>query len=104
VVTSSGELFAGTAKSVFRSTNSGQTWQEAGLLKHGIRSLFISSRGDLFAGTDGDGIFRSADSGTTWLQINNGLNASVLNGLAVTPNGNVFAATLGGGVSRSADA
>jgi photosystem II stability/assembly factor-like uncharacterized protein len=76
------DLFAGTpadAAGVYRSTNGGQSWSPAaaGLpIGKTIRSL-ISFGADLFAGTEGDGIYRSSDHGASWAKtdVNNGLLA-----------------------------
>jgi ligand-binding sensor domain-containing protein len=61
-----GHIFAGTAGGVFRSTNDGDFWVEAsnGLLPPdgNVWTLAIDSRGFLFAGTAGAGVFRSVNS------------------------------------------
>jgi photosystem II stability/assembly factor-like uncharacterized protein len=78
-------LFAGTpadAAGVYRSTNGGASWEPvaAGLpIGKTIRSL-ISFGAYVFAGTEGDGIYRSSDHGDTWAKtdINNSLLAQTL--------------------------
>ena len=75
-------LFAGTpadAVGVYRSTNGGANWNPAaaGLpVGKTIRGL-ISFGAYVFAGTEGDGIYRSSDHGDTWAKtdINNSLLA-----------------------------
>ena len=39
-----------------------------------IRTLFATSEGILFAGTDGAGVFRSTDGGESWTSVNTGLH------------------------------
>jgi photosystem II stability/assembly factor-like uncharacterized protein len=39
-----------------------------------IRTLFATSEGILFAGTDGAGVFRSTDAGESWTPVNTGLH------------------------------
>ena len=39
-----------------------------------IRTLFATSEGILFAGTDGAGVFRSTDGGESWTPVNTGLH------------------------------
>ncbi|MCG9129199.1 sigma-70 family RNA polymerase sigma factor [Candidatus Poribacteria bacterium] len=39
-----------------------------------IRTLFATSKGTLFAGTDGAGVFRSTDGGESWTPVNTGLH------------------------------
>ena len=64
-------IFAGTpadAAGIYRSTNGGTSWDPgaAGLpVGKTIRSL-ISFGAYVFAGTEGDGIYRSSDHGDTW--------------------------------------
>src|SRR5215211_1158729 len=64
-------IFAGTpadAVGIYRSPNGGQSWDPAGAglpIGKTIRSL-ISFGAYVFAGTEGDGIYRSSDHGDTW--------------------------------------
>ncbi len=59
---------------------------------------------NLFAATDGGGVFLSTNNGTNWTAANTGLKQTTVWSLAVSPNGaggsNVFAGT-GGGVFLS---
>ena len=67
---------AGTTKwGVYRSTDAA-TWSPAntGMLAHKIDGVHISN-GYLYAAADGRGFFRSADHGTTWSEIDNGIAA-----------------------------
>ena len=78
-------IFAGTpadAAGIYRSTNGGTSWDSAaaGLpIGKTIRSL-ISFGAYVFAGTEGDGIYRSSDHGDTWAKtdVNNTLLAQQL--------------------------
>ena len=69
-----------------------------------ITSLAINSSGDIFAGTEGGGAFRSTDNGENWVQINQGLTSEGLyvRSLAVNSNDDIFAGTFEG-VFRSTD-
>jgi photosystem II stability/assembly factor-like uncharacterized protein len=42
----------------------------------------------IYAGTNGDGVFRSADAGASWKQLNDGLTNLNINTLAIDPSGN----------------
>ena len=70
------------AAGIYRSTNGGTSWDPAaaGLpIGKTIRSL-ISFGAYVFAGTEGDGIYRSSDHGDTWAKtdVNNSLLAQQL--------------------------
>ena len=80
-------------------------WEQAnGPFGGTVPALAINSSGDIFAGTDASGVFRSTDNGNSWTQISNGLpiGVSVLS-LAINSSGNIFAGTDGSGIFRSTD-
>ena len=102
-------VFAGTpadALGIYRSTNGGQSWQPAaaGLpIASQIRSQ-IAFGGYVFAGTQGDGIYRSSDHGNTWTKtdINNNLLAQQLV-LAFCVKDNALYAGATNGIYKSTD-
>ncbi len=61
--------------SVFRTADEGEHWVRTGGLPRAsfstltLQTLAINARGDLFAGTNGAGVYRSTDNGDTWLQV-----------------------------------
>jgi hypothetical protein len=58
--------------------------------------------GFLYAGTFGDGVFRSTDNGLSWLRTDSGLTSDSI--LALASNGTyLFAGTYGRGIFRSSD-
>ncbi len=61
-----------------------------------VNALAVSGT-NLFAGTQGPGVFLSTNDGTNWIAVNNGLPSINVNTLAVSPNGtggtNLFAGT-----------
>ena len=60
--------------------------------------------GYLFAGSYGDGVFRSSDNGDNWIEVNNGLTAPFVLSFATNASGDIFAGTyFGNGVFRSTD-
>jgi photosystem II stability/assembly factor-like uncharacterized protein len=67
-----------------------------------VNVLAINSRGDIFAGTEDSGIFRSSDNGNNWTPINNGLITTRVIAIAISPSGHLFAVTIRG-VFRSID-
>ncbi len=66
-VDSTGYQFAGTANGIFRSADNGDSWSQAsaGLANLYIWSLAADPLGNLFAATNGGGVFRSTDHGGT---------------------------------------
>jgi hypothetical protein len=102
---SSGDIFAGGACSVFRSTDNGDTWIQInnGLTKTWILAIAINSSDVIFAGTEGGGVFRSIDNGENWTETNIGLVDYEVKALAFNSSDNIFAGTYGGGVFRSTD-
>jgi len=112
-------LFAGTyVGGVFLSMDYGDSWKEidggnlsmgdTGFTQKDIRALAAlpNSTGgiDLFAGTEGHGIFFSANADTIWIPINNGLTNRFVYVLVVSSDGkgdtNLYAGT-GDGVFLS---
>jgi photosystem II stability/assembly factor-like uncharacterized protein len=70
----------------------------------GANALAVSGT-NLFAGTEFNGVFLSADNGTSWTAVNGGLTCLNVEALAVSPNGaggtNLFVGTDPGGVFLS---
>ncbi|HTL78352.1 MAG TPA: hypothetical protein VL136_03015 [Candidatus Babeliales bacterium] len=102
-------IFAGTpadAAGIYRSTNNGKSWDPAaaGLpVGKTIRSL-ISFGAYVFAGTEGDGVYRSSDHGDTWAKtdMNNTLLAQQLVFTFCTKDNALFAGA-GNGIYKSTD-
>jgi len=85
LIASGTNIFAGTERGVFLSTNNGTTWtavnnglpivsSDENENYYNINSLAASNGGMLFAGTSwSKGLFISTDDGTHWIAINEGL-------------------------------
>jgi len=81
-------------------------WQKSsGLLGGPIYSLAINSRGHVFAGTNGNKVFRSTDKGRTWVQLGVGLTNPVVLSIAVSKTDDSNEHLLAGtsGIFRSTD-
>jgi hypothetical protein len=84
-----------------------------GLTDKPIRCLALSPDaggtgwGYIFAGTQGDGVYRSTNNGMSWAAVNTGLTGKTVEAFAVSPPSggagvtNLFAGTLSGGVFLS---
>jgi hypothetical protein len=68
-----------------------------------VAALAINSSGDIFAGIQYGGVYRSTDNGNNWIQINNGLPTDTwVTSLAINnSSGDIFAGTWSSGVFRS---
>lgn len=78
-VTDSSNIFAGTSGKIYRSSDTGNTWQilNTGLASTKILSFLSKSNGSsnvIFAGSEGL-IYRSVDNGNTWMVIKNDISA-----------------------------
>jgi len=67
-------------------------------------TIFIPLRSILYH-TDGDGVYKSADGGTSWSAVNNGLPSDNVYALAIDPSSpdTLYAGTDGSGVYKSTD-
>jgi photosystem II stability/assembly factor-like uncharacterized protein len=102
-------LFAGTpadAVGIYRSTNGGQSWEPAaaGLPVASLIRGQIAFGAYVFAGTEGDGIYRSSDHGNTWTKtdVDNSLLAHQLV-FAFCAKDNALYAGAGNGIYKSTD-
>jgi Uncharacterized protein related to plant photosystem II stability/assembly factor len=115
--TSSTTLYAGNiaGTGVFKSTDSGAHWTTInnGLPTNqgatGALPLVLGFAVDpsrptnLYAGTYGNGLYRSTDGGLSWSPANGAMRTSYVAAIAVGQSSTLLAGTLGGGVYRSAD-
>jgi hypothetical protein len=93
LLASGSDLYVGNRR-VFVSSNSGADWTPigSGPLASMINCLAVCGT-NLYAGTDGGGIFRSTDNGTSWATANSGLPDETHIEDLETIGPNLFAAT-----------
>jgi photosystem II stability/assembly factor-like uncharacterized protein len=97
-VSSNGNLIlAGTPFGLYMSTNSGNSWNETGLIYEGISSV-IANNGKIFAST-GTGIQVSSDNGATWSVSSAGIHVSSF----YSDGSNIFACGWGTGINLTTD-
>lgn len=77
-------------------------WQHGNSLKGERVNALAGGGGYLFAGTHDSGVFRSTDSGASWLSVNTGLADLSIRALAVRGT-DLFAGTGNSGMFRSGD-
>ncbi|CAH1001440.1 hypothetical protein LEM8419_02343 [Neolewinella maritima] len=68
-------VLAGLEGGVLRSEDRGASWRyvRMGDFDTQVGSLAVGETGILYAGTSGDGVYRSTDSGQSWTELNTGL-------------------------------
>jgi photosystem II stability/assembly factor-like uncharacterized protein len=91
-------LYAATLAGLFKSTDGGGSWSATGLALP-TTDLAIDPRDPdvLYAATDGGGVLRSSDRGTTWLAINSGLPVLVVDRIVIDSAGAYLHVTTGAG-------
>ena len=74
----------------------------SGLAGHPVSALAInpSATNTLYAGTFGDGVFKSTDAGSTWIALSTGLTSTGVSVLVIDPSSpaRIYAGTRSGGV------
>jgi photosystem II stability/assembly factor-like uncharacterized protein len=91
-------IYAGTSCGVFESDDGGDRWHRAGLEDLDISALAFG-RDEILAGTWGDGVWVSGDSGATWTRISTDDQNRYVNDLFVDPAlRKVYSATSGNGM------
>ena len=100
-------LYAATARGLYRSQDSGASWEARGrgLEGHSVLSLAVdgSSAGTLYATTDKSGVYKSTDGGARWSAANQGLTSRYV-GVVTVQGGAVFVGSESGRIFRSFDA
>ncbi len=82
-----GNLFAGTTKEIFRSTNGGGSWVPSASFTPYPGAFIIDSSGTVLAGSTG--LWRSTDAGVSWSLY--GYSEQSVEFLTVSPSGDVYA-------------
>lgn len=94
-----------TSYRIFKSADQGITWKKArgiGPLRSEIASFVFNSKSPstVFAGAR-SGMFKTQNSGKSWINLNSGLNAAATLDLAISKSGALYAGTGANGISKS---
>lgn len=106
VSSSSGELYVATDKGVYKSVDTGLNWNlsSSGMSSFGfIQCLAVLSSSSLIAGSYGNGIFLSTNSGTNWISSNTELSGTLISSLTSDSQNYIYAGTQNGRVYKSTD-
>lgn len=102
--TQSGVLFAGTEKGLFRSYNHGESWERtAPVGQDELFEIYENSIGYLFAIDYGNGVWRTTDSGDSWVRVSNTFASQFVFGIAVDSSDHIYAGTRLGKIYKSTD-
>ncbi|RMF92981.1 MAG: hypothetical protein D6736_02555, partial [Nitrospinota bacterium] len=104
-------LLAGTTEGIYRSDNGGRSWKQVLQTDSTVYAIAFSplfaQDGTVFAGTMGQGVFKSSDGGISWESTNEGLTNTFVKALVVSPayasDQTVVVGTWGSGVFKSTD-
>ena len=100
------EAFSGFfGKGVYRSTDGGQSWSDAGqgLLNRDILVLASDHNRHVFAGTYGGGLYRYSFKQSRWHKLSLGLKTGIVTCISFAPDGTILVGTRGEGMRISRD-
>ncbi len=93
-----------TASGVLKSTNNGGAWTSIGLRTDNIYTTLSPDDGNVvFAGTVGDGLYKSLNGGRSWFHATSGMVITQVTSLVPSSSGGLYLSARGKGVFRSLD-
>jgi photosystem II stability/assembly factor-like uncharacterized protein len=98
----SSTILAGARRGLYRSLDSGKTWDLTSLPQMNVQAVEYLPNGEVIAAAEYNGIYKSKDIGTTWEIIPNTSSYHVVD-FEVAPNGAIFGGANRLGVIRSLD-
>lgn len=94
-------ILAGTFSGIFKSTNSGLSWENISSKQLSFKHITCIKRGnsasEIYVGTRTDGLYRSSDNGRNWMAISQN-DVPDISAIAVTDNGTVYVSSYNQGV------
>lgn len=99
-----GTLYAIETNYLSVTNDNGFTWSMLPTRMYSLKCMAVGADGaDLYAGSQGSGVYHSADSGATWSPANTGLTDTIVSSLAVSSDGTTVVAGTSHGVFRTID-
>ena len=91
-------IYAITDNGVYISKDSIENWTQISVCfpMQRFHGAAINSKGWIFLCNDRDGVARSTDNGSTWMEVNYGLTGNPVNSLKLSPAGHTYAGTARG--------
>ena len=89
-----GTLYAGGFRSLMKSENEGNSWVSVPVSNTTVEAILITN-GEILIGTQGLGVYRSVDGGSSWNDSNAGLKSRI-SAVYVDMSGRLLAGTEGG--------
>ena len=92
-----GTVYASSNQMLYKSLDQGVTWQQLRNFSSGVNSVFVDSRGYVYASTDqlasasNNGLWRSIDNGVTWTRVLAMPISNSIWGLDENSSGSLFA-------------
>ena len=90
VDTFSKRLFLNTGSGLLRSHDFGSTWFSNGLAGIQFRQMARHPNGDLYLGSLNGGLYKSSDSGSSWVQVTTLLGPENSRGIQISPIGTLY--------------
>jgi len=80
-------LYVHDLNAIYKSADGGATWNSLGAGGKPVRAFAIDPRtpATLYAGLEGDGVFKTTDAGGSWRAVSSGLSRPRVSALAVDP-------------------
>jgi photosystem II stability/assembly factor-like uncharacterized protein len=106
LIDTSNNIYCGTGyynygDGVYYSSNGGEDWTHLGLDGMEVLSLARDSEGNLFAGTNSDGLYFTSDMGQNWILYERGLYKKQIFRLKINQQNDIFIGSEDEGVFRS---
>ena len=89
-------LYAATRNGLFKSIDTGRSWQPAHILRRLATMVQVTGRGEVYAFIFGTGLLRADDGGVNWRLVSNDFDGAYVLHLAVDQKerGKIYAVTL----------